>query len=143
MASRFLIICALAAAVSVSACKSDSTPTAPSANVPFSATDLRVGTGAEAVAGRVATVSYSLWLYDANASQNKGQAYQPGTFSFTLGGNQVIPGFNQAVVGMRVGGQRRAVIPPNLAYGAAGAAGNPPIPGNATLVFEVELLNIQ
>lgn len=140
MTSRFLIVLALAAAVS--ACKSDS-PTSPSANVPYSQTDLRVGTGAEAVNGRTASVSYALWLYDANAAQNKGSAIpQPGnTFSFLVGGGGVIQGFNQMVTGMRVGGQRRAVIPPNLAYGSQGQP--PQIPGNATLVFEVELLNVQ
>ena len=136
MASRFLIVLALAAAVS--ACKSS--PTSPSANVPFSATDVRVGTGTEATNGRTATVAYTLWLYDANAAQNKGRQIESGNFSFLVGGTGVIPGFNQGVAGMRVGGQRRLVIPPNLAYGAAG---NGPVPGNTTIVFDVELLNVQ
>ena len=142
MRFRYLVILAFAAAVS--ACGKD-TPTSPSvnANVPYSQTDIRVGTGAEAVNGRTATVAYALWLYDPNAAQNKGTSIpQPGnTFSFLVGGGGVIQGFNQMVTGMRVGGQRRAVIPPNLAYGAQGQP--PSIPGNATLVFEVELLNVQ
>lgn len=142
MTVRYLVILAFAAAVA--GCGKD-TPTSPSvnANVPYSQTDIRVGTGAEAVNGRTVTVGYALWLYDPNAAQNKGTAIpQPGnTFSFVVGGGQVIQGFNQMVTGMRVGGQRRAVIPPNLAYGSQGQP--PQIPGNATLVFEVELLNVQ
>jgi FKBP-type peptidyl-prolyl cis-trans isomerase FkpA len=142
MRFRYLVILAFAAAVA--ACGKD-TPTSPSvnANVPYSQVDVRVGTGTEAVNGRTATVIYALWLYDPNAAQNKGTSVpQPGnTFSFVVGGSGVIQGFNQMVTGMRVGGQRRAVIPPNLAYGAQGRP--PEIPGNATLVFEVELTNVQ
>jgi FKBP-type peptidyl-prolyl cis-trans isomerase FkpA len=139
MTSRFLTVLVLAAAIS--ACKSN-TPTSPSqnVNVPYSATDLQVGTGAEAVNGRTATITCGGWLYDANAAQNKGQSFNCGTFSFVVGSSQVIPGFNQAVTGMRVGGQRRAIVPPNLAYGSAGSG---PIPPNATLVFDIELLNVQ
>jgi FKBP-type peptidyl-prolyl cis-trans isomerase FkpA len=142
MRSRVLTVFVLAAAVL--ACKGNSTPTSPSvnANVPYSQTDLVVGTGTEAVNGRNATVNYALWLYDPISAQNKGQALQNGSFSFLVGGGGVIPGFNQMVTGMRVGGQRRAIVPPNLAYGAAGNAQGG-IPGNATLVFEVELVNVQ
>jgi FKBP-type peptidyl-prolyl cis-trans isomerase FkpA len=140
MTSRFLVVLVLAAAVS--ACKGD-TPTSPSvnANVPYSQTDLRVGTGAEAVVGSRVSVAYAGWLYDPISTQNKGQQFDAGQFSFTVG-QGVIPGFSQMVTGMRVGGQRRAVLPPNLGYGSGG---NPQagIPGNATLVFEVELLAIQ
>lgn len=121
----------------VGACKSN-TPTAPSANVPFSFTDIRVGTGATAATGSAATVNYALWLYDAGASQNKGRAIDAGQFSFTVG-TGVVPGFSQGVVGMRVGGQRRIIVPPDLGYGAAG---RDPVPGNATLLFEVELVSI-
>src|SRR5918997_1356143 len=102
----------------LAACRGD-TPTAPTANVPFSTTDLRVGTGAEATTGRTATVNYALWLYDPGATQNKGRAIDANQFTFTIG-TGVIPGFSQGVVGMRVGGQRRIVVPPDLAYGAAG-----------------------
>ncbi len=118
------------------------TPTAPSpAGIPFSATDLRVGTGAEAVNGRVLTVNYTGWLYDANAPENKGQQFDTGqNFQFTLGAGQVIAGWDQGFAGMRVGGLRRLVIPPELAYGSAGAGGV--IPPNATLVFDVELVNV-
>jgi FKBP-type peptidyl-prolyl cis-trans isomerase len=108
--------------------------------VPFSFTDLRVGTGAEATTGSLATVNYGLWLYDAGASQNKGRAIGAGQFPFTVGASDVIPGFSRGVVGMRVGGQRRVIVPPDLAYGAAG---RDEIPGNATLVFEVDLISLQ
>jgi FKBP-type peptidyl-prolyl cis-trans isomerase FkpA len=139
MSFRVVTVCVLAAAVS--ACKSN-TPTSPSqnVNVPYSATDLRVGTGAEAVNGRTATVLYTGWLYDPSAAQNKGRQFDAGQFSFVVGSGGVIAGFNQAVTGMRVGGQRRAVLPPNLAYGSAGAGSIPP---NATLVFDIELTNVQ
>jgi FKBP-type peptidyl-prolyl cis-trans isomerase len=63
------------------------------------------------------------------------------SYAFTLGAGQVIRGWDQGVVGMRVGGQRRLVIPPDLAYGSAGAGGV--IPGNATLVFDIALLSVQ
>jgi FKBP-type peptidyl-prolyl cis-trans isomerase len=129
----------LVLAVLLVACKSD-TPTAPSANVPFATTDLRVGTGDQATTGRSATVNYALWLYDAGAAQNKGRAIDAGQFTFTVG-TGVLPGFSQGVTGMRVGGQRRIVVPPDLGYGAAGRP--PDVPGNSTLVFEVELVSLQ
>lgn len=135
----------LVTAVLFAGCKSsNNTPTGPTANVPFSATDLRVGTSAEATAGRRATVNYLLWLYDSNASQNRGRQFQGGQFAFILGANprQVIQGFDQGVTGMRVGGQRRIVIPPDLGYGNSPPAGSG-IPTNATLLFEVELLDVQ
>ena len=115
-------------------------PTAPSANVPFSTTDPRVGTGAEATVGRGASVRYAGWLYSTTAADNKGTPFDAGSFSFVVG-TGVITGFSQGVQGMRVGGLRRVVIPPNLGYGAAGSP--PSIPGNATLLFEIELLAVQ
>jgi FKBP-type peptidyl-prolyl cis-trans isomerase FkpA len=129
-------------ALLVSGCGgSDSSPTAPSANVPFSITELRAGTGAEATAGRTATVNYSLWIWDRLGADNKGSRLEAGTFTFAIGGN-VIQGFSQGTLGMRVGGLRRVVVPPNLGYGD-----NPP-PGsgirpNETLIFEIELLAVQ
>ena len=111
--------------------------------VPFSSTDLVVGTGAEALNGRTVTLNYALWLYSPTAAENKGRQVpqQPGTYSFVLGTGNAIQGWHQGIPGMRVGGRRRLVIPPNLAYGAAGAP--PQIPGNATILFEVELTNVQ
>jgi FKBP-type peptidyl-prolyl cis-trans isomerase FkpA len=125
--------------VAATACGKDS-PTSPSVSVPFSATDLRVGSGAEATNGRTVTMGYSGWLYSTTAPQNKGQQFDSGTYPFVLGSNQVIAGWNQGIVGMRVGGQRRLVIPPNLAYGSQA---NGPIPANSTLVFDVELISVQ
>ena len=137
---KLSLLGALALALAVSGCGKDDNPTAPTANVPFSIVEVRPGTGAEATAGRGANVNYSLYLYSATAAENKGRAIQAGNFSFTVG-TGVIPGFSQGVQGMKVGGVRRVVIPPNLAYGAQGQA--PDIPGNATLVFEIELLAVQ
>lgn len=124
---------------------SDSGPTAPTPTpIPFTITDVRVGTGTEATAGRRLTVNYTGWLHSTTAADNKGQQFDTsvgrGPFSFTLGANQVIRGWDQGFAGMRVGGLRRLAIPPELGYGAAG---NGPIPPNANLLFEVELLDVQ
>ena len=134
----------VAVACATGACGGDSgasTPTAPSANVPFSTVDVRVGTGAEASTGRLVNVNYALYHYSATAADNKGGQLQASNFSFTVG-TGVIAGFSQATVGMRVGGLRRAVIPPNLAYGNNPPAGSG-IAVNETLVFEIELLAVQ
>jgi FKBP-type peptidyl-prolyl cis-trans isomerase len=133
--------------VAVSCGGGDANPAAPSFNVPYSQSDLRVGTGTEATAGRRVTVNYTGWLYSATTPENKGQQFDSSLsagrtpYAFTIGAGEVIRGWDQGVVGMRVGGQRRLVIPPALAYGAAGA-GNGAIPPNATLVFDIELLNV-
>jgi len=124
----------------VSACGGNDTPTSPSVNVPFSTTDIRVGTGAEATTGRNVTVAYVGWLYATSAAENKGTQFDAGAFSFTVG-TGVIAGFSRGVTGMRVGGQRRVVIPPDLGYGSAGSP--PTIPGNATLIFDIELRSVQ
>jgi FKBP-type peptidyl-prolyl cis-trans isomerase FkpA len=130
-------------ALVAAACKNDTT--APSANVPYSQTDLRVGTGAEAVNNRTVTVNYTGWLYSATAPDNKGTQFDTSIgrtpFSFVLGTGNVIAGWHRGVAGMRVGGLRRLVIPPELAYGSQGAGTS--IPPNATLVFDIELLNVQ
>lgn len=139
-----LSVALLVAAVAGAACDSDDPPTGPSdpsvgLDVPFSITDLAVGTGAEATTGRTVTVRYTGWLYYPSAAQNRGPQIDTGTFSFVVG-QGVIQGFSQGVQGMRVGGTRRVVIPPSLGYGPGG---NGPVPGNATLLFEIELLNVQ
>ena len=100
--------------------------------------DLRAGTGTEAVAGRYLTARYTGWLYDSSKTDNKGAQFDSGTYSFFLGAGQVIRGWDQGLAGMRVGGQRRLTIPPSLGYGSVP---NGPIPGNSTLVFDVELLD--
>jgi peptidylprolyl isomerase len=101
--------------------------------------DLEAGTGAEAQVGQTVSVHYTGWLTDGvmfDSSLNRGEP-----FSFQLGGGQVIPGWDEGVAGMQVGGKRQLVIPAELGYGAQGAGGV--IPPNATLVFEVELLGVQ
>ena len=100
--------------------------------------DITVGTGAEATAGDNVTVHYTGWLTDGTKFDSSLDAGQP--FQFALGQGQVIPGWDQGVAGMKVGGTRRLTIPPDLGYGTAGAGGV--IPPNATLIFEVELLSI-
>src|SRR5688572_18716691 len=108
----------MALALAVSGCSdSNSIPTAPSVNVPFSTVDLRVGTGAEAAIGRNVTVNYSGWVYNSAGTDNKGSRFDAGTFSINPLPGNVIPGFSQGIVGMKVGGLRRITIPPNLAYG--------------------------
>ena len=106
--------------------------------------DVKTGTGTEATAGRRVAVHYTGWLYDEGKSDHKGKQFDSSRggepFTFRLGGGEVIPGWDQGVAGMRVGGQRTLTIPPDLGYGAQGAAGA--IPPNATLVFDVELLNV-
>lgn len=130
----------VAAAVSASACSGDSSnPTAPSANVPFSTVDVRVGTGTQASTGSRVTVNYAGYLYSATAAENKGARFDAGTLPFTVG-TGVIAGFSQGVVGMRVGGSRRVIIPPSLGYGSQA---NGSIPANSTLVFDIELTTVQ
>ena len=109
-------------------------------------TDKKVGTGAEAVAGKTVVVHYTGWLFDAAAPDNKGKKFDSSRdrnqpFDFPLGGGRVIKGWDQGVAGMKVGGQRTLVIPPEMGYGARGAGGV--IPPNATLVFDVELLDVK
>lgn len=135
----------LFASLTLAACGGGSSPSAPSAppsSAPFSRTEISLGAGAEAASGRRVTVSYTGWLYDAARPDNKGTQFdQSSNFSFTLGVGQVIRGWDQGVPGMRVGGSRRLVIPPDLAYGSAGVRNV--IPPNATLVFDVTLLDVQ
>jgi FKBP-type peptidyl-prolyl cis-trans isomerase len=110
----------------------------------YSQIDLQDGTGAMATTGQTATVHYTGWLYAEAAPDNKGTQFDSsvgrGPFSFKLGSGQVIRGWDQGVQGMKVGGRRRLVLPPEFGYGARGAGGI--IPPNATLVFDVELLGV-
>lgn len=101
--------------------------------------DLKPGNGAEATAGKMVTVHYTGWLSNGqkfDSSKDRGEPFQ-----FPLGGGRVIKGWDQGVAGMKVGGIRRLTIPPQLAYGERGAPGA--IPMNASLQFDVELLNVE
>jgi len=101
-------------------------------------TDLVVGTGTEAVAGKTVVVNYRGSLENGKEFDS---SYGRGPFSFPLGGGRVIKGWDEGVAGMRVGGKRKLVIPPDLGYGERGAGGV--IPPNATLIFDVELLEVK
>ena len=103
----------------------------------LSITDLVVGDGAEAVSGETVTVNYRGTLANGKEFDS---SYGRGPFSFPLGAGRVIRGWDEGVAGMKVGGKRKLVIPPDLAYGERGAGGV--IPPNATLTFEVELLKV-
>jgi FKBP-type peptidyl-prolyl cis-trans isomerase FkpA len=107
---------------------------------------LLVGDGAEATAGQRLTVEYTGWLYDPTQPEQKGREFSSSAggapFTFMLGAGEVIAGWDRGAAGMKVGGQRRLIIPPALAYGSAGAGGGV-IPPNATLVFDIELLDVQ
>ncbi len=120
-----------------------SSPTAPDQSaVVYSQTDLTVGTGAEATVGTTATVQYGLWLYSDNGVDHKGTQIQANTFAFLVGGGTIIKGFDMGVTGMKVGGIRRLIVPPSLAYGATGNSDGS-IPPNAALVFDVLLGSVQ
>jgi FKBP-type peptidyl-prolyl cis-trans isomerase FkpA len=138
----------IATAITAAACSGDS-GTSPTIlpGAPYSQTDVRVGTGAAATAGRRATVNYSGWIYDPAAPENKGRQFDSSTgpgrtpLMLTVGAGQVIRGFDMGLTGMRVGGARRVVIPPDLGYGSTGSQGGV-VPPNATLVFDIELLDV-
>jgi FKBP-type peptidyl-prolyl cis-trans isomerase FkpA len=138
---RFLPILAL---LMVAACGGNETtgPSVSTTSAPYSQTDLVVGTGATAAAGNLVTVAYAGWLHDSSKPDAKGSQFDSSSsYPFPLGVGRVIRGWDLGVVGMRVGGQRRLVIPPDLAYGSAGAGSA--IPPNATLVFDITLNNVQ
>ena len=126
----------------------DFIPTDPSqVDIQFSATEIVTGTGAEVFLGRTINTNFELWLFDPNGPDGKGKRIQGtgdpgvGQIGITVGIGQVIPGYEQGVIGMRVGGKRRLYVPYQLAYGAAGSA--PSIPPYAALVFEIELLEVK
>lgn len=136
---------ALCLALAVTACGGDDNPNEPSTPPPQGPAnlvieDLTVGTGAEATGGRLLTVNYILYLYDPNGNGGRGQQLEgPAQFPFRQGTNGVIAGFEQGTHGMLVGGIRRITIPPSLAYGAGGQG---LIPGNAWIVFDVQLVSV-
>ena len=109
-------------------------------------TDVKLGDGALAAAGKTVSVHYTGWLYDEAAANHHGLKFDSSRdrntpFDFKLGVGQVIPGWDHGVDGMKVGGKRMLIIPPALAYGSRGAGGV--IPPNAQLVFDIELLDVR
>lgn len=141
VASRRFLFAACALLLAAAGC--GGTATGPSSLAPFSQVDLRLGTGAEAAAGSLVKVNYTGWLYDPTKADSKGLQFDTSAgstgFAFTLGIQQVITGWDRGLVGMKVGGVRKLVIPPSLAYGGVR---NNSIPPFTTLIFEVELLEV-
>lgn len=152
--NRLLSSCVigLALTISLAACDRAKAPAsapaaagaAPAAAVPFQKIDTVPGTGKEATSGATAVVHYTGWLYEPNAPQQHGAQFDSsvgrGPFSFSLGAGQVIPGWDEGVKGMKVGGKRTLIVPAEMGYGSGGAG---PIPPNATLIFDVELLDVR
>jgi FKBP-type peptidyl-prolyl cis-trans isomerase FkpA len=153
--SRRALLLGLLTSVTAAACggggNSETAPTPVDTsyvtNLPLTTTDLSVGTGAEAATGSRIVVDYYGWLYSATGTDNKGTLFdtslQTGRtpFQLVLGAGNVIQGWEQGIPGMKVGGIRRLIIPPALAYGSTGSSDGR-IPPNATLVFEVRLNDI-
>ncbi len=143
---------ALLACVAVSAAcsgKSAQPPGAAAAASPVTSLQivtLKPGSGAAIGGGQIAVVQYTGWLYEAGAADHKGKQFDSSLtrrepFKFPLDTGSVIKGWDQGVTGMKIGESRRLIIPPELAYGDAGAGGV--IPPGATLVFDVELVGIE
>jgi len=148
---RFIAVCALGF---IAACSGK--PEAPTAPAPAGATtaeasqmqivELKPGTGPAIAAGQKAVVEYTGWLYETSAADKKGKQFDSSknggqSFRFTVGAGQVIKGWDQGVLGMKVGEKRRLTIPADLGYGDVGAGGV--IPPGATLIFEVDLVAIE
>jgi len=112
--------------------------------IPLKKIDTVVGTGKEAVAGANVVVNYTGWIYEPNSPQQHGAQFDSSIgrspFSFPLGAGQVIPGWDQGVLGMKVGGKRTLIVPASLGYGSNGIG---PIPPNSNLIFDVELLEVR
>jgi FKBP-type peptidyl-prolyl cis-trans isomerase FkpA len=116
----------------------------PQATMGLQKIDTVVGKGKVAAAGQIVTVNYTGWLFAPKAPRQHGMQFDTSIgrapFSFPLGGGQVIPGWDQGVAGMKVGGKRTLIIPAALGYGDRGAG---PIPAGANLIFDVELLDVK
>ena len=147
---RLLVLLLLVAAVAIAACSDKETRSPGGARPEVSATaltktpsglayqDLVVGTGAGPTKGKAVKVHYTGWLENGTKFDSSVDRGEP--FVFTIGAGEVIPGWDEGIMTMKVGGRRKLIIPPQLGYGAAGAGGV--IPPNATLIFEVELLDV-
>jgi FKBP-type peptidyl-prolyl cis-trans isomerase FkpA len=142
------VLAAITIALTAATAACGSKPSAaPAAGVTsMQTTQLQAGSGAAIAAGQIAVVQYTGWLYEVSAPDDKGKQFDSSRttgqpFRFALGTGQVIKGWDQGVVGMKIGERRRLVIPPDLAYGDSGAGGV--IPPGATLVFDVDLVAIE
>jgi FKBP-type peptidyl-prolyl cis-trans isomerase FkpA len=136
----------LAGALTAAACASESENMGQSNISELIMVDDLTGSGNEAASGRRVSVHYTGWLYDQSKADHKGTKFDSSRdrdepFEFRLGGGQVIRGWDDGVAGMKVGGRRTLTIPPQMGYGSQGAGGV--IPPNATLLFEVELLDVR
>lgn len=149
---KFIVFLLLLAAVAIPACsQKEAKPTAEKAvesKAPAGATvtasglsytDIVKGAGAAPTSGKMVTVHYTGVLEDGTKFDSSVDRGQP--FSFRIGAGEVIPGWDEGVISMKVGGKRKLIIPPQLGYGSAGAGGV--IPPNATLIFDVELLDVE
>lgn len=151
MKSTFKFLASLLCAVALTACGGGGEKTTAVVIDPttqpaaFLITDTVVGTGATAANNDLLTVNYTGWLYKSGATGNKGAQFDSstgrGAFPFTLGVGGVIPGWDQGVLGMKVGGKRTLTIPSNLGYGPTGSG--TAIPANAGLVFDIELVSVK
>jgi FKBP-type peptidyl-prolyl cis-trans isomerase FkpA len=144
MKFKFPLVAAFVAILSLAACGGGSSSGGSNTQVSdapaLKKTDTVVGTGAEATAGKKVYFNYTGWLYSATAADHKGAQFEQNAWSFTLGTNAAIAGFDQGIVGMKVGGKRTIEIPSSLAYGATG---NGSIPPNSGLVFDIELTKVE
>ncbi len=148
MASPFLLrSCLLLLAALIAACGGGKPAAAPpSAVTSMQTVQLKPGTGAAVAGGQIAVVQYTGWLYETSATDNKGKQFDSSRtggqpFRFPVGTGAVIKGWDQGVVGMKIGESRRLIIPADLAYGDSGAGGV--IPPGAALVFDIDLLAIE
>lgn len=107
--------------------------------------DVKTGSGKELQSGNIAVVHYTGWIYDSFAPRERGTQFDSsvgrGVFSFPVGAGKVIKGWDQGVVGMKVGGKRTLIVPSEMAYGARGAGAM--IPPHSTLIFDIELLDVR
>lgn len=148
---RLILGMTLAALVAVAACSGESeTPTEPTPPPPtgpstMQVTELADGTGTEAANGNSVFINFTVWRYDPAGTDSKGNLLGTsvgGTpYSFQVGSTSTIGGISQGTIGMKVGGKRRLIVPPSLAYGASGSADGTIRP-NEWLVFEIELLSV-
>lgn len=148
MKFKLSLIAAMLAVATLSGCGGSSSnapaPTPVAVPATLSKIDTKVGTGAEAIAGKTLKVHYTGYLYSASAANNKGTQFQStvggAPFPIVLGVTSLIPGFVQGVTGMKVGGERTVIIPADLAYGSRGSELIPP---NTGIVFDLQLIEVQ